>query len=198
MSNELNMTLFSKRLKEARTDRNMTQKELSEKSGVSTVMISAYERSNVNSGKNPALNNIYAIATVLGVSIDWLCGLTENTTVDNTNAKELSAKTFLLSLYSLVTNSNVVVTNHNYDGEIPCIYEFNICEGCHAFAFIEDCEKLKEALKLDILDNEMKQNLINGVIEKYIKLSNNDIDNIFKQYVNDMDIEIESFNNLPF
>ena len=37
------------------------EKELSEKSGVSTVMISAYERSNTNSGKNPALNNIYAI-----------------------------------------------------------------------------------------------------------------------------------------
>ena len=28
MANELNMTLFSKRLKEARTDKNMTQKEL--------------------------------------------------------------------------------------------------------------------------------------------------------------------------
>lgn len=75
MPSELNMTIFSKRLKEARTDKNMTQKELAEKTGVSSVMISAYESKNTSSGKNPALNNIYAIATALGVSIDWLCGL---------------------------------------------------------------------------------------------------------------------------
>lgn len=181
MANELNMTLFSKRLKEARTDKNMTQKELSEKSGVSTVMISAYERSNTNSGKNPALNNIYAIATALGVSMDWLCGLTENTTVANDNKDELTMNTFLVSLYRLI-NSTATVKEQIYpSGYTEDVYNITIFRNRHAFAFIEDCQKLKEALKLDILDDEMKQNLINGVIEKYIKLSNNDIDEFFKE-----------------
>lgn len=101
MANELNMNIFSKRLKEARNDKNMTQKELSEKSGVSTVMISAYERNNINSGKNPALNNIYAIATVLGVSIDWLCGLSDNYSIENKANGEINTKNFfaILVLY---------------------------------------------------------------------------------------------------
>ncbi len=179
MANELNMTLFSKRLKEARTDKNMTQKELSEKSGVSTVMISAYERSNINSGKNPALNNIYAIATALDVSIDWLCGLTENTTVNNTGAK-LTTRMLLLSLYYIVKNTNITETTTNYNAITQYTNEINIQQGCHAFAFIEDCQKLKEALQLDILNDEMKHNLINGVIEKYIKKSGDNIEEIFK------------------
>ena len=180
MPNELNMTLFSKRLKEARTDKNMTQKELSEKSGVSTVMISAYERSNTNSGKNPALNNIYAIAMALGVSIDWLCGLTDNTNVDNADTKEITPIEFLHSMYYLVKNCNITSTNTSYNGIVNYIYEININQNCFAYDFIEDCQKLKEALQLDILDNEMKQNLINGVIEKYLKKVDNNIDELFK------------------
>lgn len=181
MAYELNMTLFSKRLKEARTDKNMTQKELSEKSGVSTVMISAYERSNTNSGKNPALNNIYAIATALGVSMDWLCGLTENTTIDNTGEK-LTTRMLLLSLYYIVKNNNVTESPISYNGITQYIYDISVDYGCHAFAFIEDCQKLKKALQLDILNDEMKHNLINGVIEKYIKKSGDNIEEIFKHY----------------
>lgn len=181
MANELNMTLFSKRLKEARTDKNMTQKELSEKSGVSTVMISAYERSNTNSGKNPALNNIFAIATALGVSMDWLCGLTDNTTVVNDNTNGLTVTMFLLSLYHTLSNDMIEVSVPDDSGEWCCLYVNPVCP---ISDFIKDCEKLKEALKLDVLDTEMKQNLINGVMEKYIKLSNNDIDKLF----NDKDL----------
>ena len=186
MANELNMTLFSKRLKEARTDKNMTQKELSEKSGVSTVMISAYERSNTNSGKNPALNNIYAIATALGVSIDWLCGLTENTNINNENAEEITARDFLQSLYYLVNNCNVTITNANYDSIDNYFYEINVNQNCRAFDFIQDSLKVKEALQLDVLNNEMKQNLVNGVIEKYVKLSDNSVNELFKDYLNDL------------
>lgn len=180
MANELNMTLFSKRLKEARTDKNMTQKELSEKSGVSTVMISAYERSNTNSGKNPALNNIYAIAMALGVSIDWLCGLTENTNVDSSDIKEITPKEFLHSMYYLVKNCNITSMRTTINGMENYVYAINININCLASNFIEDCQKIDEALKLDILDDEMKQNLINGVIEKYLKKVENNIDELLE------------------
>lgn len=72
--NKLDMSLFAQRLKEARKSKGLTQKELSDLSGVSTVMISQYERSEITSGKNPALNNVYSIAAALEVSLDWLCG----------------------------------------------------------------------------------------------------------------------------
>lgn len=180
MANELNMTLFSKRLKEARTDKNMTQKELSEKSGVSTVMISAYERSNTNSGKNPALNNIYAIATALGVSIDWLCGLTENTEFNNDETKEITVKTFLKTLYYIVKNCDITEYSDVINGFSLSCYRISISSKYYAYDFVEDCKKLNEALKLDILDDEMKQSLINGVIEKYSKKVDN-IDELFNE-----------------
>ena len=97
MNEKLDMTLFAQRLKEARNSKGMTQKELSDLSGVSTVMISQYERSDITTGKNPALNNVYSLAEVLGVSIDWLCGLT-----GNSRESEISTMTFLRAIENLI------------------------------------------------------------------------------------------------
>lgn len=52
----------------------MTQAELSGLSGVSLMMISAYETPDSVNGKNPKITNVVALATALEVSIDWLCG----------------------------------------------------------------------------------------------------------------------------
>lgn len=187
MANELNMNIFSKRLKEARTDKNMTQKELSEKSGVSTVMISAYERNNINSGKNPALNNIYAIATVLGVSIDWLCGLSDNYSIENKATGEISTKNFLQSLYYIVKRCNVDNTSNFNTGDKS--YEIEISQFCNAYDFITDCQTFNDALKLSVLTDEMKQTLLSGIIEKYLNKANS-IDELFNSY--------DPYEDLPF
>lgn len=73
-----NCNNLADRLRLARTRRHFTKKELSEKSGISYYVISAYESKKEGKGENPLLNNIIAIAKGLDVSLDWLCGFFDN------------------------------------------------------------------------------------------------------------------------
>ena len=66
-------TIFAQRLKEARKQANLTQNELAEKVGLSTAIVSSYENPNAKQGNNPTIGNIFLIADILNVSIDWLC-----------------------------------------------------------------------------------------------------------------------------
>lgn len=69
-----NLGLFSERLKELRTKLGLTQKDLATKIGVTSASLSAYETNT----KNPSLGVAIDIAQKCNVSIDWLCGLSEN------------------------------------------------------------------------------------------------------------------------
>ena len=82
MSNNL-----STRIKELRTSKKLTQKELAETLNISTVSVSSYE----TGAKTPSLDMVMNIAQKYNVSIDWLCGLSNNMTLDNriTTYKEL-------------------------------------------------------------------------------------------------------------
>ena len=70
-------TLFAKRLKDARIKAGLTQGELSKKAGMTAASVSAYESSDGTKGKNPSLENAKSLAEALGVSLDWLCGMSE-------------------------------------------------------------------------------------------------------------------------
>lgn len=67
-------TVLSHRLGSARRARGLTQASLGRAAGVPhAMMISGWER-----GVNlPRVDYLTAVARVLGVSLDWLCGLTE-------------------------------------------------------------------------------------------------------------------------
>jgi len=66
--------VFGARLKEMRTKKNLTQKDLAEKLDVSVNTIVSYERSQ----KSASLDIGKRIAEFFGVSLDWLCGLDRN------------------------------------------------------------------------------------------------------------------------
>lgn len=69
------LTIFAKRMKEAREKRKLKQNALALKVGVTAQTVSAYERAETDGkGKNPTLENAVAIANELDVSLDWLCG----------------------------------------------------------------------------------------------------------------------------
>lgn len=192
MANELNMAVFSKRLKEARTEKNMTQKELSEKSGVSTVMISAYERNNTNSGKNPALNNIYAIAIVLGVSIDWLCGI--NT--EQENNEKINTTTLLKSFINILDtlkyyveelpNKGVDGKSKYYDNLISIYLVKNENNKEKIGNFVDDYLEVKKIIDNGALPNDIKQTVVYAIIEKYKNIS---IEQLINHY---------EYDDLPF
>ena len=70
----LDLATFAERLKKARTDKKMTQKQLAEAVGLSTATVSSYENSERTDGKMPTLDKVFAISELLDVSVDWLCG----------------------------------------------------------------------------------------------------------------------------
>lgn len=69
----VDLNIFSKRLKEAREAKGLNQKVLAERVGVTPASLSAYEKD----GKNPSLNVAAELARECGVSLDWLCGLSD-------------------------------------------------------------------------------------------------------------------------
>lgn len=71
--------IFSKRLRELRESLNMTQAEFSEMTGFTQATLSSYE----NSLKIPSLDIVICIAKKCNVSIDWLSGLSDVKTLNN-------------------------------------------------------------------------------------------------------------------
>ncbi|MFW2014804.1 helix-turn-helix domain-containing protein [Acinetobacter bereziniae] len=70
---EMDSELFCKRLKEIRTQRKMTQQDISEKTGIPSTSISHIEAGS----RKPSLENFYKLAVVLNVSADYLLGRTD-------------------------------------------------------------------------------------------------------------------------
>lgn len=71
--------LLPERIKELRTIKELTQKEFAESINVSTVSVSSYE----TGVKTPSLDIVLSIAQNYNISIDWLCGLSDNMAPDS-------------------------------------------------------------------------------------------------------------------
>jgi len=65
-----NKKIFSENLTRARKEAGLSQRELAERLDVSPQSVSAYE----NKGKLPTIDKLAAMAEILGVSMDALCG----------------------------------------------------------------------------------------------------------------------------
>lgn len=62
--------MYGKRIRQARKEKGLTQRQLAEKVYVHQNMISAYECGTII----PPFTTVIAIAKVLNVSLDWLAG----------------------------------------------------------------------------------------------------------------------------
>lgn len=78
------MSTYGERLKKVRLRRKMTQEQLSEKCGISTRSIKAYE----NNQKEPKLQNNAKIAEVLNIDPNYLLGYTNERDEDFEEIKE--------------------------------------------------------------------------------------------------------------
>ena len=188
MGCNMDIKIFCERLKKARKNKNLTQKELSSLSGVSAVMISAYENENAKTGKNPTLENVYLLAKQLGVSIDWLCGLSDN----SGNEKKSVDATFdelMRSLKDLTKYGYFTVNNNDYYGIACCQFTKNF-----AYDFINECTKIIEVEKVGLLTDDMKANLYNGCYERYVNITDNDV----RKFLDESYYKKMYEDNLPF
>ncbi|MCH5160171.1 MAG: helix-turn-helix transcriptional regulator [Clostridiales bacterium] len=67
------MTAFAQRLKELRTENNLTQKQVAVRLGIRQQSYTRYE----NGSGEPSLDTLIAIARFYNVSVDYLLGLTD-------------------------------------------------------------------------------------------------------------------------
>ena len=66
-------TIFSRRIKELRETLGLSQKEFAQSVGTTQTTLSSYE----NTGKTPSLDIVKNIAEKYHISLDWLCGLSD-------------------------------------------------------------------------------------------------------------------------
>lgn len=76
---EFELQVFSDRLKELRQSLNLTQQEFVSDIGITASALSAYEKNQ----KKPSIGVVKGIAEKYNVSIDWLCGLSDNKNLYN-------------------------------------------------------------------------------------------------------------------
>lgn len=159
----MNISLFSERLKQIRQKRDLSYKQLSDLSGVTATALSNYEKN----GKIPNLDSAVKIAQALQISLDWLCGI-EN----QTNSKKDDSKTILQELSHIMDSFEFEIehkSNENLvnvvDTFFKCSVSDNIASFCQEYAAIKQMEKITQ-----LMTPEMKQDLISGLVKKYCNL----------------------------
>lgn len=122
----MSLTIFAQRMKQAREEKNLKQNELAKAVGVTPTTISAYEKSDEEgNGKKPTLENAQAIARALNVSLDWMCGISDN---GPTSYTDFTANEYFKSLITVLMETSSVFDNTLQNGIIlnnPDILRFS-------------------------------------------------------------------------
>ena len=164
---ESELQIFADRLKEFRLQKKMTQKDFATKIGITPAALSLYE----SNSKNPSIGVVKRISEVFGVSIDWLCGLSEQMTL---NAEPQTLADIALKIIELLNSSSL------YRFKLDRSLDFNgrPAEFCLEFPRITELDEFfqnYQTLQNLSCDAEEKQRIINtwldGAIEKLKKAS---------------------------
>lgn len=98
----IGMEYFGNKLKAVRKAKKMTQAEFAKSLGVSSSIIAAYEQ-----GKNfPSVSVLIDICKILGVSSDYLLGLSDEISINLSGLSEDEAQAFLQLIGLFEENRN--------------------------------------------------------------------------------------------
>lgn len=171
----INYEVFAERLKIARKQAGLTQSDLSNKTQLSATIISAYENPKSEQGKNPTLNNVFILSRELGVSIDWLCGLSDESSTDK---DDLTSTALIRSIMFLIDNSKDFEVNNGgiEDGSIyfgACvpkdipIPKYEDLKSPLIGDFIQEYIEIKKVLDVVEIPQHIKDSLVEVLINKY-------------------------------
>lgn len=181
-----NCNEFGKRLREAREKAGLTQTELAEKAQISPQMVSAYE----GQAKFPAVKTAAAIAAVLNVSLDYLCGLSQNTSKAPSISTYADAIRYMAELakyfdcsckkidrqlpeecWETVTNGNIVggvCEEHTEEITTEPVAVINIANYQIA-AFVERWSEISKLFTKKVIPSELLDSWYVGELEKLSK-----------------------------
>lgn len=173
--------IFSVRMKEARQKVDISQAELSRRTGIAPATLSSYEVT--ENPKNPTLDKVILIAKALNVSIDWLCGL-ENEVKDNENIG------FDEIMKAIILLSGLKKSSFSYcDGAMNCLESFDI--NFYDSVIVNFCieyQKIKEFIENEDYPQYLKDGLLQALINKfsnYIVANGEIVDIDYHEMMND-------------
>lgn len=108
-------SIFSQRIKQLRNKMQLTQKSFAAAVGTTPVTLSAYE----NNTKKPSPDIVKDIAEKFDVSIDWLCGLSENSALENQYATYSDIIKIIIKLNSIENLFVELGTGHSKHAVYP-------------------------------------------------------------------------------
>ena len=106
MRKNLDTRLIKKRITKARKDRGLTQCQLAQKTGITPASICLIEQ-----GKRiPTISVLYRIAQILMVSLDYLVGREDKTSIENA-AKNPALIKFFRKYQNLTIHNRMLIEN---------------------------------------------------------------------------------------
>lgn len=152
------LQIFSDRLKDLRLSLNMTQVEFVEKIGITTSALSAYEKNL----KNPSIGVVKRISEQYNVSIDWLCGLSNQKNYKNTIIckADLYKKFFEIEKYGgLQFDNSTAIVSSNNDGFPSTSLEVPISaiyfDDLDIVTFMNEWRKMKHLHDVGTIDDDV-------------------------------------------
>lgn len=160
-------SVLALRIKELRKSLSMTQKDFSAYVGCTAATLSAYE----NDSKSPSLEIIKSIAEKCHVSIDWLCGITN----EIKNEDNIETYADLIRLFLKIQNLEFA----------PCGFYFKAYRDFNSFKELENIEvgiftrdevmytitqniqKMQNVLADETIDQNIYDTWLEGFLEKY-------------------------------
>lgn len=163
------LLIFSQRLRELRASKDLTQRDFSEKLGITPASLSAYE----SGQKNPSVGVAIKIAKEFSVSLDWLCGLSSESGLSSApDDREATCIRILETIGLLPTIFDVrgefLCFKSNYDG-VSSVSSMQF-QSAAMSQFVDALGKLASLYSSDVLDKETYSTCVSSTAKKYGKL----------------------------
>lgn len=166
---DMELQVFSDRLKLLRLSLGITQKDFAEKIGITASALSSYE----NNLKNPSITVAKRIAETFNVSIDWLCGLT------NEMNSEEDIKTYadLIRLFLKIQQLEFAPYNfyfkayrdYNSFKDLTNIETGIFTRDEEFYTIIQNIQKMQSVLNDGTIDQNIYDTWLEGFLEKHNK-----------------------------
>lgn len=182
-------SLFSKRLRETRNERGIKLKEFAEKIDVSINALSNYE----NGKRIPPCDILRKMAIFLGVSADYLIGVSDENIVSDSAPDTENIIKALITISQLSDTEFEAFPDDCYGNKITCCINFyNTVIRDFFIEYGNVREFMKSSDFADYLKNGLKDTLIKKYVDKCTLINGKLV------YTNSLDFDALSEDDLPF
>lgn len=163
---DIELQIFSDRLKELRTELKLTQAQFVEGLGITSAALSAYEKNL----KNPSISVAKRIAEKYHISLDWLCGLSNKRNIED---RIETYGDIIRLLFKLEENIDICVSFDLVKTELDHGIPFRTFSASISFGnfkiqeFIKDWEKMKDLHDKLIIDDDVYNLWMEKTLKEY-------------------------------